>query len=254
MNAPHLDSLFVHPLKGGRALARSTALAETGGFAEDRRWMLVRQNGEPVMLKSHPRLASFSIDVDGLALLAADAEGDDLLVPPPPGDAARLPVETKQGPRPAQVADAAANRWFSERLDETVWLAYLPPDPDAAGFAAKAPYLLTNAASLDDLNARLAVPVGMDRFRANLVVSGLPAWSEDRWRDLRIGDTWFRVTGPCPRCPNTTVDPATCMMGEEPLHTLRNFRTVDGKALFGVYLQVRRPGTLRAGDPVEVQE
>lgn len=252
MTAEFLDALFVHPLKGGRAVSRGSALAEPGGFAEDRRWMLVRQNGDPVMLKSHPRLAAISIDVDGLALLAADPDGEELSVPPPPRDAARLPVRTKDGERTAQVAGPEAHRWFSERLGETVWLAHLPPDPEQRGFAAKAPFLLTVAESLADLNTRLATPVGMDRFRANLVVSGFPAWAEDGWHNLRIGGAVFKVVGPCPRCPNTTVDPATCVVGEEPLKTLRSFRTRDGKALFGVFLETRRPGTLRTGDAVEV--
>jgi hypothetical protein len=50
------------------------------------------------------------------------------------------------------------------------------------------------------------------------------------------------------------VDPVT---GEkaadgEPLRTLARVRRINGKAMFGQNVMVRRPGTLRVGDAVEV--
>jgi uncharacterized protein YcbX len=44
------------------------------------------------------------------------------------------------------------------------------------------PLLLATQASLDLLNERLRVPVGIERFRPNLVISGTAAHEEDNWR------------------------------------------------------------------------
>lgn len=59
------------------------------------------------------------------------------------------------------------------------------------GFADGYPYLLTNEASLRDLQQRCPAGVQMEQFRPNLVVSGVAAWEEDSWKVLRIGDVIF---------------------------------------------------------------
>ena len=57
------------------------------------------------------------------------------------------------------------------------------------------PLHLASEESLADLNDRVLEgpmadqgPLPMVRFRPNVVVSGAPAWAEDGWRRLRIGD------------------------------------------------------------------
>ena len=41
----------------------------------------------------------------------------------------------------------------------------------------------------------------MEQFRPNVVLRGVgPAWAEDRWPLLRLGDTTFRCLQSCPRC------------------------------------------------------
>ncbi|OLL74678.1 Flavodoxin reductase (ferredoxin-NADPH reductase) family 1 [Pseudonocardia sp. Ae168_Ps1] len=93
----------------------------------------------------------------------------------------------------------------------------------------------------------------MVRFRPNLVVSGAPAWAEDGWRRVRIGDARFRVVKGCARCVLTTVDPVTAVKGREPMVTLARHRRFDKGVWFGMNLVPDDPGTeLHVGDPVEV--
>ncbi|MFW1373617.1 MOSC domain-containing protein, partial [Vibrio parahaemolyticus] len=70
--------------------------------------------------------------------------------------------------------------------------AYAQPD-DRTGFADGFPVLVTVAASLAALNAQLARPVAMARFRPNLVIEGAHAFAEDAWRVLKIGELTLRV-------------------------------------------------------------
>ena len=46
-------------------------------------------------------------------------------------------------------------------------------------FTAASDVSLTNLASLEALNKDLEVPIGMDRFRPNVVVDGIGAYEED---------------------------------------------------------------------------
>ena len=119
-------------------------------------------------------------------------------------------------------------------------------------FADGFPLLLIARESLDDLNSRLPAPLGMERFRPNLVVSGCAPYAEDTWRRIRIAGIEFDLVKPCARCAITTTDQATAERGKEPLRTLAAYRTVQGKVMFGQNVIHSRSGTLRVGDRVEV--
>ena len=118
-------------------------------------------------------------------------------------------------------------------------------------------------ASVAELNRRLDAPVTAERFRHNLIISGAPAFDDDSWGLIRIGEAILRRVKPVQRCGVTLVDPQT---GErsadmEPLRTLREFRlarTAEERRmykeapLFGSALAVDREGALAVGDTVYV--
>ena len=87
------------------------------------------------------------------------------------------------------------------------------------------PWLLISEASLEDLNARLTRKLPMNRFRPNIVVSGLAPFGEDQLHDLTGDGVRLRRAKPCTRCIVTTTDQATGTRdGDEPLRTLAKFR------------------------------
>jgi len=127
-------------------------------------------------------------------------------------------------------------------------------DDDEVSFADGFPLLLISQAALDQLNAKLAAPVPMLRFRPNLVVAGTAPHAEDHWKRIRVGTIEFEVLKPCVRCVFTTVefergafDPSG-----EPLRTLLKYRRSAEGVTFGQNLIPRGRGTLRRGDAVEV--
>lgn len=123
---------------------------------------------------------------------------------------------------------------------------------DIVSFADGYPFMLLSQASLDDLNARLPVPLPMRRFRPNLMVAGATPFAEDTWKRVRIGNVVFRVAKPCERCIIPTVDPqAGVFAGKEPLRTLATYRKVGSKVLFGQNLIAEGMGVLRVGDSVQ---
>ena len=46
------------------------------------------------------------------------------------------------------------------------------------GYAAFSAFLMTTEASLDALNEKLPSPIGMDRFRPNIVIGGTEPYAE----------------------------------------------------------------------------
>jgi uncharacterized protein YcbX len=124
---------------------------------------------------------------------------------------------------------------------------------DHVGFADAFPYLLGNEASLADLNARLPAPVPMNRFRPNLVISGAPAYAEDGWTTIRIGEAVFELRKPSTRCVTITTDQVTGeRTGKEPLATLAGYHTWQQKTVFFQNVICRSGGRVQVGDSVVV--
>src|SRR5690606_26576542 len=70
---------------------------------------------------------------------------------------------------------------------------------------------LINLATLADLSRRSGQPVDARRFRANLYIDGLPAWSEFDWigREFSIGAVRFQGRLRTPRCAAIEANPDT---------------------------------------------
>jgi uncharacterized protein YcbX len=260
-------ALYIYPIKACRGIAVPRAEVAERGFRRDRRWMIVDAGGVFVTQRQRPSLALVSVALDG------DRVGERMVVSAPDLDPLELPAEHEAGaPRPVQVwrhrgqglRHDEGSAWFSRYLGGDHQLVYMPEshrrrvDPqhgrrgDVVSFADGYPFLLTTQESLDDLNRRLSAPVGMERFRPNIVVAGGAPFAEDGWSKLAIGPVGFRVAKPCERCVVTTVDPSTGKPGREPLRTLATFRADGARVLFGVNLVHEGTGTITVGDAVAV--
>ena len=260
-----VEALHWYPVKGMRGRPGTRTDVALHGISGDRRWMVVDADGHFLTQRQLPDMARLDAEpvADGLVL----RHGDGVCpVRRPVADAVRLSVTIWRDVAPALAADDASAAWLSARLGRSCRLVYMdderarPVDPgfgeagDHVGFADAYPLLATSEASLSALNAALAVPVPMDRFRPSVTISGLAAWSEDRWRRVRIGAMTFRAPRPCTRCVVVTRDQRTGLSPEpgEPLRTLGRLNRHAEGIVFGANLIPEAPGRLAVGDPVEV--
>jgi uncharacterized protein YcbX len=260
-----LAAIHCYPVKscGGVSLAR--AELDRLGIRLDRAWMVVDPAGRFLTQREEPALARVRTELrDGQ--LVCRAPGAAPLELPQAGVAGprrEVQVWRHRGPGVDQ-GDAAA-AWFEAAIGRACRLVRVPDDharrvsperfPGEAhtAFSDGYPLLLLSEASLADLNARLAEPVPMDRFRPNLVVRGCEPYAEDGWRRIRIGGVELAVVKPCPRCAIPTIEQGTGRRtGDEPLRTLAAYRRGPEGALFGQNLVHLSPGPLQLGDPVEV--
>jgi uncharacterized protein YcbX len=242
---PSLAALYLYPVKSCRGIAVTEATLTAAGLEHDREWMIVTPEGRFVTQREIPRLALIATDLgdDGLTLAAPGA--GRLVVPlESSGDSRQVTVWGDLCPAFGQGEPAA--RWLTEllgrplrlvrfdaahrRLSDSTWTGGVEaPNRFSDGY----PILAISRASLDDLNARLPVPLPMDRFRPNLVFEGLPPYGEDALDDLVAGNVRLRRVKPCTRCAITTTNQATAEVeGDEPLRTLKSYRW--DKALRGV--------------------
>lgn len=109
---------------------------------------------------------------------------------------------------------------------------------------------LIDLESVRDIERRIGRPVDPLRFRANIYVSGWPAWSElvVENREIALGEARVRVFKSITRCAATHVDPDTGVGDIEMVETL--YREY-GHMLCGLYLHVEQGGDLKLGDTAE---
>jgi uncharacterized protein YcbX len=251
-----------------RGYACRAADVATWGLDQDRRWMVVRPDGGFLTQRELPGMARIAATAEEGALTLATEGVPALRVPIPMPAAERRQVTVWNDRVPALDAGPEAAAWLSAALGLACGLVYLddpgarPVDPayarprDRTPFSDGFPVLLANMASLDALNAALPQPIGISRFRPNIIVTGAAAWAEDRWRRIRIGEVVFRVAKPCSRCVVTTVDQMTGERPDktEPLRTLGRIRRTAGGVMFGQNLIPDGPGRIDIGDPVDILE
>jgi uncharacterized protein YcbX len=264
---PTLSAVHLHPLKSARALAPDHWQLDSLGLRFDRHWMVVDDEGRCLTQRTHPRLAliSATVDDDALGLAASGVEPIALPLDAGSRSVRETQVWNHRGPSLDEGEEAA--RWISAHLGVSTRVVRIPPDHvrrvNSAFFSGEAhtaftdgyPLMLISEASLEALNARLALPLPMNRFRPNLVVRGCEAFAEDDWTRIRVGKIELAVVKPCDRCVITTTDQQTGLRdGKEPLATLATFRKRGDVVLFGQNCVALGTGTLTVGDPIEILE
>jgi uncharacterized protein YcbX len=107
---------------------------------------------------------------------------------------------------------------------------------------------LVNLESARALSERVSQEVNPLRFRPNIVVDGLPAWSELEWpegAEVRLPGIALTMTARTTRCAATNVDPRT---GRRNMQIPKALSTHLGHADFGIYLSAKTAGSIRMGD------
>ena len=260
--------LFVYPVKSCAGIELPQALLTDTGLELDRAWMVVDAAREFVTQREQPRLA----------LVRPQLKRAELVLRAPGMLALHLALDAvEQGTRVRVWDDEVAAydmgelaaQWFTdflslsdqgvptaqahsfrlvrfdpeqERLSSLQWTGGVEaPNQFSDGF----PLLVLGQASLDEFNARLQAAghaaVGVERFRPNIVLAGLPAHDEDRLGEMHIdagaGPVVLKPVKPCPRCPIPNIDPATAHSSPAVGDTLQAYRQdarLNGALTFGM--------------------
>ncbi len=279
MAAIEVTGLSYYPIKSCGPVEAEEVVVTDRGMQYDREWMLVGSKDQMITQRTNPELArvatsiedgSLVVRVRGFGRIAVSLDREDY------DDEREIPVEVFKKPGVGIEQGAETAEFFSDYVGKPVRLLRITQPrgmnpknrvADAAeriGFADGYPLLLASERSLGELNSYMDREVGIDRFRANIVVSGgvLGAYEEDYWRELRIGSLQAFVVKACARCPVPNVDQqsGTLSRAREVTAALRQTRrgvsVVDGSTgeFFGQNMTYSLGGsmTVRLGDTVSI--
>lgn len=283
-----ITGLFTHPIKSCAAQAHPDGVGvSVAGLEHDREWVVVDQAGVFMTQRRWPRMAVIRPRVEQGRITVQAPDMPDLSWSLDQGqcDDAPVPVRIWTADTLGRDEGDVAAQWFSTVLQTPCRLLrrhidarrYVLPervqpwldkaqgwrsvDKQAQGFAfADAlPFLFTNQASLDELN-QLVVQSGesavpMDRFRANVVFEGLPAYEEDYVLGVSAPGISFAFIRPCTRCPMPNVNQLTGQVGTQPGLALAASRQFEQGTLFGMQAMLvqSEPQRLYPGQSLDVE-
>lgn len=240
-------ALWRHPIKAhGRESVGRVTLTEGETMPWDRRWAVAHETSKADGSRWVP-CANFSRGAKAPGLMAVTAksnedEGTVTLTHPRHGEITFNPDTQLRGflnwVRPIMPADRAQSARILRVEKRGMTDTNFPS------------ISLLNIASNDDLSEQMKMPLSMDRWRGNILLSGLAPWEEKTWigKTLRIGGATLEVREEITRCLATTANPETGARDADTLDALNK----RGHQEFGVYAVVTGTGDVAVGDTVEV--
>lgn len=261
-----LQALHIYPIKSCRGQIVKNLNIQADGPLGDRTWMLVDEDGKFLSQRTHPKLATLECHWDESGLTIGYNK-QFFKVPAANSGKRTLPVtiwnETVEAVLEADLYSQAISQYLGAkcRLVRYTAISHRPLKSMAEGwkpevrFADGRPLLSTNVKSLEDLNSKLSQPVGMDRFRPNIVFQGETAFEEETWQKIKIGSVIFSQPKKCSRCVMINIDQQTGVStGADPLKTLATYRKEGNKVNFGSLWIPENTGIISAADHLEILE
>ena len=106
-----------------------------------------------------------------------------------------------------------------------------------------------NLNTVNDFEVKIKKEVNYNRFRGNLILSGIKEWEEFNWlgKIISIGDVKFEIFRKTKRCAATNVNPKT---GLRDLNIPNKLQKIYGHYDLGVYGRVLNKGTIKINDEI----
>ncbi len=275
----HIAALMIYPVKSLAGISVTEARLLETGLEWDRHWMVVDAEGLFLtqrecsrMALVQPRITANALELHGQGgvplVVPLQAQGplcrvqvwDDTLDAMDMGDDAALWLQQTLGESGVRLVR------FAPQVQRTCSTRWTGGAPSHTHFADGYPVLVTTNASMGPLNARLAAaglaPVGISRFRPNLVLGGLDAHDEDHLTVLEVemdavsqARPRLALVKPCARCPIPNIDPVTAQSHPgvgDALMAYRQDARVNGAITFGMnaIVQAGAGAVLRVGQSV----
>ncbi len=270
MSEIRVTGLNIFPIKSCRGISMLEMQITNTGPMYDRGWMIVDDNNQFITLRTHSQLSQIHTQILENNLIVSLNQKKiqiDLNQQQTTTDKVIVQDVTLK----AGIESDEINSVFSEFLQQNVKLVRYQKesfrDLEAAQtevsketmFVDSRPLLLTNENSLIALNQRLAEnnlpPSQMDRFRANIIISGLNAFAEEKIRSIQIGGAQITNSKMCSRCVIVNMDYSTGkIILKETLKYLPLHQTAKGPRItFGQYFTPEVLGVIKLNDICQIE-
>lgn len=265
-----VTGLWIYPIKSCRGISLQEMQIGPTGPVFDRQWMIVDEKNQFISLRTHPKLSQIftSLDQNNLKVQFGQSRFE-LGLTQSSTDIQPIVVQDKSFL--AGVESDHVNEKLSVFLEQPVKLVrYQSESFRDLGLAASAvskdtmfvddrPVLVTNHNSIEALNKTLnssnLSQSSMNRFRSNIIISGLEAYKEEKIKRITIGDVILSNPKMCSRCVIVTMDEHSGQsVSKETLKYLPLHKFEKGpRIIFGKYFTPEKLGSLKINDSCQIE-
>ena len=256
-----LKEINIYPVKSCRGTSVTEWPISSNGLLYDREWTIVDEKGKAMSLQKYPILGKIipfiNLKKNTLQFSFEDNINDmEIKLDYIPNILYDKKVRIYGDTTDAYVYSDNINNWFRNILSIRCSLVRQIQNSrftknnenvytdTCIGFSNEGQYLLISENSVNDVNKRLydkyqdnSKLINSNRFRANLIISGLSAYEEDDISSVKISNLQFTTNKICARCNVICVDQEKgTKLNSEPFLTLSTYRRNNGKTIFGILL------------------
>ena len=242
-----IDALYIYPIKSVGHVALDSVEISNTGFKYDREWMLTDREGNFLTQREFPIMNQIlvnSIDDVQISLQYNNKSSSFCWN----NDNSQI-IDTKiwKSQCKGKIETRELNQYFSDILKSNVILVRMQkdsriksnefmPQKTSLQYVDGYPIHIINKSSVDDISTRSGESIQNLQFRPNIVLSGIPAFIEERFSRLIINGSEWSFAKKCVRCIMTTLRPNEFIFNKEPLKTLASYRKHKNQIEFGVYM------------------
>lgn len=254
--------LITYPLKSARGIKVDEIKVEKTGFQLDRYFAVINSKNKIITARENPVLLKITINIIGEELILSYSEKTRISINLNEILENNIELSLFDNLVYGFFLNKKVDEWLSDVLEEKVRLVKIDKEnllainnTDFITFNDVFPIHLISVESVEDLNKKLDNPIEINRFRPNIIVSGVKPYEEETWKWITIGDCEFEVISKTGRCSLITIDPITTEKNkqQEPLRTLSTYKKENKKVNFGVYLIPRNKQKINITDIVRIK-
>lgn len=260
-----VSELYYFPIKSLPGIAKQSVEIVATGVENDRKWMLVDENGEFITLRKQRNMTQFSLrESQNYLHIYSKILNDEIHLPWKHERLSSLLCEIWDDKTICNLVGKAYDDFFTEHLKKRVRLVCLDdhfnrekllrkePFKTNLSFVDGYPITFLSKSSLEFLNDQLSEEIDIRQFRINIILEGGNAFDEDTMQHFRIKKTHYSMVKEIRRCIVINMNPDTGELSKEPLRYLSKNRTIDKKVIFGMNAVVLKTGQIQVGDTVEL--
>jgi uncharacterized protein len=256
-----VKQLFIHPIKGLTPQTQESVFLKAGhGITGDRAFALMYKKNMPGDQTDVPwmKKQNFAMQNDWHSLAALDCSYN--------ATSGELTIKRKG----IELLVADTNTTTGRNNISTFFTGYLAASYPSPGTSERAPLELVGSynktryqdreaghisivsqATLNNLSEIAGKQIDVRRFRPNIVVDGISAWSEFDWvgKQIKIGKVQVEITARINRCLNIEVNPQT---GERDIALLSLLKNYFQHTQTGVIATIITEGHIRSKDTLSL--
>ncbi|MGB3773870.1 MAG: MOSC N-terminal beta barrel domain-containing protein [Leeuwenhoekiella sp.] len=261
-----IEQLSYYPLKSGKGNSISNIGVSLTGFDNDRAFAIIDSENNVLTAREKPEILNITAIVEKEIIKLSVNSTEEIELNHVKIFDQKVVLSLFKKECHGLTCAHSVNDWLSAYLNEPCKLVKIDETrlrvstktekPAPIFLTDSCPIHLVNIASLSDLNSRLKNPVKMNRFRPNIVISGINAYQEEEFKTLKIGDCFFKMATTTKRCTLITINPDTIQKDkdQQPLRELSTYKSDLSGVAFGIYLIPMNSGTINLDDEITVED